>query len=108
MIALVLAMLMAGQTVPFRAVCNSPDPLARMSTVQQTQGMEAGNPLWAEAIAAGVCLYLPVSVSGVLIDRLGSWKGQHEGAVYKWSLWSLDYKGVTLYGLFPDEDGPSA
>jgi len=111
MIALALAILIGqpGSMVPFRSVCMSPDPLAQMSSVQQAQGMAAGVSIWRDAVADGTCVELPISVAGVLGDKLGSWHGTHQDRTYRWSLWTVDFKGVTLFGLFPDdEDGPSA
>lgn len=72
--ALILAFLLAsapGETVPFVAICITPDPLAKMSTVQQEQGMLAGSPLWREALAVGDCIQLPQPVNGTFGGALG-------------------------------------
>lgn len=111
MIALILALLLAsspGESVPFVAVCITPDPLARMSEIQQKDGMAAGAPTWIAARTSGDCMQLPAPAIGVLGERLGSWHGTYDGKTYNWSLWSVDYQGHVLYGLFPDIDGPSA
>lgn len=111
MIDIILALLLSffpGESVPFVAVCREPDVLARMSEIQQKDGMAAGAPTWIAARTSGECVQLPSPAVGTLVEKLGSWHGTYDGKTYNWSLWSLDYQGHILYGLFPDVDGPSA